>query len=258
VTTRSVVAVDVGNSSIKLAIESGDQVHDHTLSHSTTDWPASAIQWVQCNIESNEVDWMIASVRDSAADQLIRHLRETTSHRPQRITRADVPMEIMTDSPDQLGIDRLLAAYAAAQMIQPPLVVADVGSALTVDWVDEQNRFSGGAILPGLYLQADALHRHTEALPHVGTQLRDPISIPGKNTIEAIRGGIIAGAAAAIDALFDRYCRLAGLDSTCPLILTGGQANLIAPHLEQNHDLQTNLVCRGLLHLARSRQDASR
>lgn len=256
-TTRCVVAVDVGNSSIKLAIESGDQILDHAVSHVESDWPSRVTQWAQANSATEEVDWVIASVRSSTANQLIQHLQNVTSHRSQRVTRADVPMQVITDTPDELGIDRLLAAFAATQMAQPPLVVVDAGSAMTVDWVDDQHRFAGGAILPGLYLQAAALHHHTEALPHVGPQLHESFVIPGKNTVEAIRGGIIAGAAAAVDALINRYRRAAGLNAPCSVVLTGGQAPLIAPHLEQKHVLQPNLVCRGLLKLPRSRQVAS-
>lgn len=252
---RHVVAVDIGNSNAKIAFQSKDQLVHHSLAHCDSDWAETAIEWVEQNVDCDTFTWLIASVRVSAAAELVQRLSHSTKHHPHRVTRQDVPMEVAVDYPDQLGIDRLLAAFAASQMFRSPVVVVDVGSAITVDFVDQHHCFAGGAILPGPSLQADALHQWTEALPHLGGQLDSPIALPAKNTHDAIRSGIVAGAAGAIDALAARYRSSVEHQATCPIAVTGGHARLIAPHLTQNHHLLPNLVCRGLLDLPRSKRD---
>ena len=82
---------------------------------------------------------------------------------------------------------------------------------------------------------------------------------PAKNTADAIRLGVLTGAAAAIDRLAQNYFfdlhsadtsnANSKIDHVGPLVLTGGDAAIISPHLQCRHDLVGNLVCRGLLDL---------
>ena len=73
----------------------------------------------------------------------------------------EVPMSIRYDSPDTLGPDRLLAAYAAHCICNSACVVIDAGTAVTVDAVDGNGVFLGGYIFPGADLMADALDKAT-------------------------------------------------------------------------------------------------
>jgi type III pantothenate kinase len=253
------VAVDIGNSTAGLAVEKEGEFVTHFISLKTAEWTSECLRWAHHTLDCETVCWLISSVRRTASHQLIERISDSTRHDAHQVTHADVPMELMVDSPDRLGIDRLLAAYATKQLIRPPFAIADIGSAITVDWVDQLGRFCGGAILPGLSLQAESLHRWTEALPNLntspnlGVETDSGLQLPGRNTAEAIRGGILVGAAGAIEALAARYSDPA---APCSIVLTGGQADLIAPHLEQNSSLLPNLVCRGLLELPRSKGNA--
>jgi type III pantothenate kinase len=167
-------------------------------------------------------------------------------------------MRPQVDYPDQLGIDRLLAAHAARQRFGKPLVVVDAGSAVTIDWVDSNGDFCGGAILPGLALQLAALANETDALPQIELRIAGPLGRPAKNTADAIRLGVVTGILATIERLADEFARVADLTSAeSELILTGGDAPLIASHLGRPHRLAENLVCRGLLDLPRSVFDAT-
>jgi type III pantothenate kinase len=253
--TRRVVAVDVGNSTVGLAAQIDDQFVPHFVSLDDADWISECIRWAQQQLGSGQILWTIASVQASATAALMEDLSKSDEYEVHQTAFTDVPMEVTVEYPEKLGIDRLLAAHAATRILEPPFAVVDVGSAITVDWVDPLGRFCGGAILPGLALQATALHRGTDALPILNVATEEPVRLPGRNTTEAIRGGILVGAAAAIDALTNRYAR--SHDTLPPSIaLTGGQAVLIAPLLQQNHRLLPNLVCRGLLELARSKRYA--
>ncbi|MCG8648559.1 MAG: type III pantothenate kinase [Pirellulales bacterium] len=263
---EQVVAVDVGNTAIKLCFDqqgsgSGERgsgsrergVVEHSVRIDQPDWDRAALQWVNSQLGELSVQWRIASVHRPAADRLEQTIEQTQAGANiRRITRHDVPMRVRVDHPDQLGIDRLLGAHAAYKRFESALVVVDAGSAVTVDWVDAQGEFHGGAILPGLTLQFGALASGTDALPQIDFRDREPLQIPGRNTVAAIRLGVLTTIAAGIEHLAHTYALQRSPEAReSQLILTGGDAAVISPLLGQSHRVAPNLVCRGLLDLPR-------
>ncbi|MFO8014809.1 MAG: type III pantothenate kinase [Phycisphaerae bacterium] len=99
-----------------------------------------------------------------------------------------IPVRTDVDEPDRVGTDRLLAALAAYRRAGRACIVIDVGTAVTVDAVDDAGTFLGGAIAPGRELMAQALAEGTAQLPYVTPCHAE--SILGKNTSDAIRTGI--------------------------------------------------------------------
>ena len=80
-----------------------------------------------------------------------------------------MPLEVELEHPDKVGIDRLLNAVAANRRRQEHVaaILVDAGSAVTVDYLDGNGVFRGGAIFPGFRLMARALHDYTALLPIV-------------------------------------------------------------------------------------------
>ncbi len=248
------VAIDVGNSAVKVAVYDGDTVIDHAIRIGPIGWEEAAIDWVRRQLGDENTSWRIASVHQTAAEQLGCAIGKSIPDALiELVTRHEVPMQANVDHPDRLGIDRLLSAYAATNRLDPPIVVVDAGSAVTVDWVDAQGHFSGGAILPGLGLQSRSLQRETEALPQIEWSGDTELRFPAKNTTDAIRSGILIGVSAAVDELVRRYCDAAGAKpGSFQVALTGGDAAALSPYLQHSHQVIPNLVCRGLLDLPRS------
>ena len=90
-----------------------------------------------------------------------------------------------------LGIDRILALWGAAESQEWPVLVIDAGSALTFTAATE-DRFIGGAILPGLQLQFQALSQGTAALPKVDAIGLE--TLPARwatDTFTAIQSGVV-------------------------------------------------------------------
>ena len=126
--------------------------------------------------------------------------------------------------PQQVGVDRLVPAAAAAYgRLGQACVVVDLGTAVTIDCVDDDGVFRGGVILPGARMQAAALHSGTAQLPEAS--LREPDWVFGKNTEEAIIGGIVYGLRGAIRERVEAYAT--ELSEWPLVILTGGDAGLI-------------------------------
>lgn len=143
------------------------------------------------------------------------------------------PLSFRVEAPQRVGIDRVLNAVAVNR-IRPadvPAVIVDSGTATTVDLVDAEGAFGGGAILPGLELCAVALHRYTALLPLVSIdELNDsPPEALGRNTFEALRSGLFWGQLGAVRELVARMSET--LPSKPLVVVTGGGGRLLAPWL---------------------------
>ncbi len=143
-----------------------------------------------------------------------------------RLVGRDLPLPIATDlpAPQAVGTDRLCAAAMAYFRLQAACVVADFGTAVTIDCVNDEGVFLGGAILPGLGMSAEALAHGTAQLPRV--ELAPPEWVFGKDTRQAIVGGIVLGARGALRELTEAYATKLGRWPA--VIATGGDAELVA------------------------------
>jgi type III pantothenate kinase len=143
-----------------------------------------------------------------------------------------VKLAIEVDSPERVGVDRLMAAVAAERLrgSDRAAVVVDLGTAITVDLVTPAGAFAGGAILPGLAMSAQALEEQTDALPHVPLDhwQRPPAPL-GKSTVPAIEAGLFWGTVGAVRELIGQLS--AGCESSPDVFLTGGHAPLVATAL---------------------------
>ncbi len=154
----------------------------------------------------------------------------------------DVPLKIGTDKPESVGTDRLCCAAAAYDMEGAACTIADLGTAITVDCVDDQGRFIGGAILPGLALQASILAERTALLPRVTVQRpADPL---GQDTEQAMRAGIFYGCVGAIKELAEQYASRLGRWPT--LYVCGRDAAVVCAELEIADKVVPDLCLRGV------------
>ncbi|MBN1943451.1 MAG: type III pantothenate kinase [Phycisphaerae bacterium] len=137
-----------------------------------------------------------------------------------------LPMSTTLANPEKIGVDRLCCAAAAFDRLGVACVVADFGTAITIDCVDGRGVFLGGAILPGLRTSAAALHAATDQLPEV--ELTEPTWVFGGDTRQAIVGGVVYGARGALRERVEAYATELG---AWPIVIvTGGDAHLICPH----------------------------
>ena len=107
-----------------------------------------------------------------------------------------VPITNCYDTPATLGQDRLAAAVGAKSLCpNENLLIIDVGSAITYDFVSDQGEYMGGNIAPGLKMRFTMLQRMTKKLPLVEVDENELIPLFGKNTRDAIAAGVIRGVA---------------------------------------------------------------
>jgi type III pantothenate kinase len=151
-------------------------------------------------------------------------------------------MPIRIDNPRELGADRLVNAVAAEHLLGSPVIVVDLGTALTFDVVSEAGEYLGGIIAPGVEISMEALTQRAAALPKI--DLTAPRSLIGKGTVDAIRSGVIYGFAGQVDAIVSRLRDELGEETEA--IATGGLASAIVPFCETIDDVDEDLTLEGL------------
>jgi type III pantothenate kinase len=146
-----------------------------------------------------------------------------------------------------VGIDRLAGAVAANVLRGQglPLVVVDLGTAITVDLVDSAGTFLGGAILPGIGMSARALHEFTDLLPLLNMEtLTQPPPAVGASTMHAMQSGLYWGAIGAARELIERFRQFLGQQPQ--VLLTGGAAASVAALVEPAARYEPHLVLAGI------------
>lgn len=153
----------------------------------------------------------------------------------------------------RLGTDRALDCIAAIEKYGPPFLVVDFGTATTIDAVDGSGVYLGGTIGPGLQVSLDALVSRTAALPRVELQM--PSTVLGRNTVEQIQAGIMAGYVGNMEYLIRRTKEAMGTPDV-KVIATGGLSRMIAQQTDQIDIVDARLTLDGLQMLFDRNRDA--
>lgn len=144
----------------------------------------------------------------------------------------DLPIPLrhaLTDA-STVGHDRLLNAFAAYKRAEQACVVVDVGTAVTVDFIDGEGTFQGGAIAPGLAMMLKALREGTAQLPEVVYERPNlepdaKINPFGKSTPEAMTFGVTAAVRGLVRELVERYAMY--YEAFPQVIATGGDMGVL-------------------------------
>lgn len=131
-------------------------------------------------------------------------------------------------------------AFAPAESL-PARLIVDAGTCITLDLIDGQRTYRGGNISPGVRMRLRAMHTFTARLPLVEPE--SSFGEVGRSTEQALRHGGQLGAAYEVEGL---YLRLRKTYPDLELILTGGDAELLAGLLSVPNVVYPNLVLRGL------------
>jgi type III pantothenate kinase len=237
------VVADVGNSRIKWGCCREDRVAE-TISLPPDDpqtWQQQRGVWHL----AADASWVLAGVHPERLRRLAAWLGQL-GH-PVKIldSSRQLPLRVLLEQPDHVGIDRLLNAVAASRRVPRGVaaVLIDAGSAITVDWLDEAGAFAGGAIVPGLRLMAQALHDYTALLPLVELRYPPP-PLPGTSTVMAVEAGVFWAAVGAIQALTTQLTARAS--GAARVFLTGGDGPLLAKALNRDIDLWPNMTLEGI------------
>jgi type III pantothenate kinase len=152
-------------------------------------------------------------------------------------------LEIDYPRPRTIGADRLANAASAVTFYSPPVVVVDLGTAVSFDIISRDRKYVGGVIAPGLEAMTDYLHHRTALLPKIS--LLEPPSVIGKSTRHAMLAGAVHGYRGLIRQILTEIKEELGARKL-RVVATGGYAELIAARLPEIEAVRPDLTLEGL------------
>ena len=133
-------------------------------------------------------------------------------------------ISVKTENPKEVGADRIVNAVAGYEKYGGPLIILDIGTAMTFCVISEDSEYLGGLICPGVRISSEALFERTAKLPRI--EIAKPCSVIGKNTVKAMQSGIFHGLIGQIEHIIKKIREETGWENA-KVIATGGMANLI-------------------------------
>jgi type III pantothenate kinase len=230
------LAIDIGNTSIKLGIFDGDKL---------------------------KATWNLATGIHRTSDEyggVLLNLMERQNFSPSKVTGVELchkylnakplvveagvktGMRLSVDNPREVGPDRVVNAVAAQNLYGKPVIIIDLGTATTFDVVSREGDYLGGVIAPGINVASEALFARTAMLPRI--ELIRPKQVIGRNTISAMQSGIIFGYIDLIEGMVQRIEEQLG--SKAKVVATGGQAYPLAEDIAAIDAINPDLTLIGL------------
>ncbi len=245
------LVVDLGNSRLKWAIVDKQMQIDSLepiLLDQSGDWVHRFRDHLHQGLRRQKAEIAIASVNPPMAGMLRSLFSEDLDCSTRWFeSAASIAVSHSLETPERVGVDRALGVLSALKTNNHsgPLIVVQCGTAITVDRVAPEGRWTGGAIGIGLETAARALVRATAQLPPI--ELRDRELLPppwGTRTVTAIEAGVFWGTVGAVRELIDQQAT--GLPDQPQIIMTGGNAKLIGEGLKRSVAIDPELVLKGL------------
>ena len=240
------LAVDVGNTKIKVAVFEGSNLIERI------DFYSSELQ-KQIEFTLNKYqsisDLVVASVGNIPKEAFLVFEKQLNVH---IIThKTTFPFYNKYETPHSLGIDRMvLASGAVLNFPKQNRLVIDAGTCITYDFIDENDNYLGGAISPGIRLRYESLHNYTAKLPLLSLELFEEQSknseqheFIGNSTSNSIHFGVLNGVQNEIEGFIAQYQRVY---PKFIIILTGGDTEFLAKRLKNTIFANSNFLLESL------------
>ncbi len=235
------LAIDIGNSSTKFGIFENASLFSRKIIPTIRNQNAAEIN-SQTLFHSIQTI-IISSVVPELNDAYREYAKEFFNLKPVFVDNTfNFGLKIKYHPPENIGVDRIVAAFAAVEKYGKPCIVCDFGTATTIDAVNSKGEYLGGTITPGIETLSESLFTKTSQLPRV--KLEKPASVIGNSTVESIQAGIYFGYIGLVDGIVGRMS--AELGENPKVIATGGFAPLIAETSEKIEIVDDNLILEGL------------
>lgn len=252
----SLLAVDIGNTSVSVCRLRGTRPVQVKRIPRQRAFKVSEIEAILCDYaDSGAIQGVIGA-------SVVPAINSRWSRAAKRIFQVEIcwidhtlPLGFAIDYPEPatIGADRLANAAGAIQRYGCPVVVADLGTALTFDVVSGQGAYIGGVIAPGLAMMYSYLSEKTAKLP-----LLKPRTVNagvGRSTEEAMQIGGRSGYRGMMDGIFERIEQ--DLPTAPVRVATGGYARWICRGWSRSVVVDSNLTLYGLACIAKENKFGS-
>lgn len=158
-------------------------------------------------------------------------------------SKMNFPFQINYKTPQSLGLDRLAAATGGVYGFpKTNLLIIDMGTCTTFDFVDEKATYFGGSIAPGFEMRFKALQHFTQKLPLIKYK-HTKINLIGDSTENSILSGVYNGMKCEIEGMISNYQKQY---NNLKIVLTGGDFKLFDLEPKNRIFADEFLVLKGL------------
>lgn len=250
------LAIDVGNTRLKWTLYDRPQPGASILADGAEfleqiDRLADGV-WSQLPEPTHMLGCIVAG---QAVKHRVQEQMELWSVEPRWVVASDAEAGLTNgyDYPSRLGADRWVAMIGARHhMLQRgparPILLVMVGTAVTVEAIDQQGRYLGGLILPGHGIMLRSLESGTAGL-HVPTG--EVCEFP-TNTSDGLTSGGTFAIAGACERMFQHLFMRCAAEPLC--LMTGGAGWKMLPAMTRPFELIETMIFDGLLALAEERE----
>ena len=248
---QSLLAIDIGNTNIKIAQFKGKRILKKWQLTTHKDWSVRSCQIylkklfrLKRGISPQEIKAIILCSVVPQLNPIFKKSLFKIFNKNVSILGEDIlaPIKNLYKKPKQVGQDRLANAVAAVNKYGTPIIILDFGTALTFDVVSDAGEYIGGIIIPGLELSLQALIEKAQLLPKIN--LDTPKMLLGRETISSMKSGIVYGYSFMIEGFLRLLKR--GMNKEPMVIATGGAARLISRYCRSIKRIERNLTLEGL------------
>lgn len=244
---RKTVSIDIGNSSIVIAIFGDSLTIDETFTTSTQNPQEAADLLSKLDTEHDFADIAVASVVPEARDIVVAGLpAERVYHLTPRT------QTVLTDIYETLGADRVANCISARHYYTadaPAVAVLDFGTATTLTAVSSSGVFLGGLITLGLIRTLSSLSTSTAQLPRtrISQDLLDKAFLgPAFDTESAILNGTLLAHIGLVQNWLATVRK--ELPEGTATVVTGGLSQILGPLLGREHEIHIDqmLTLKGI------------
>lgn len=238
------LTIDIGNTTTKFGVFDGENLVEKLVKPTTCQQTAEEIKDVVESLFGFPIRSVIVSSVVPQLDKSYKKLSEDHFHTTANFVNAetDFGIEINYEQKENLGADRLITAFAAAEKYGKPFIACNFGTATTIDAVNSKNEYLGGVIVPGMKTFADSLYLKTAKLPQVEIIRTD--SVFGKTSAGSIQSGIYFGYIGLIEKIIGQMKKELG--GKPKIIATGGFSGFIGENCDLIKIVDANLMLEGL------------
>ena len=183
----------------------------------------------------------------AVSEEIEKHLKSSFSFYIRLDSSTKLPIKNNYSTPHTLGLDRIAAAVGA-NMICPntPLLVIDMGTAITYDFVNSSNEFEGGNIAPGVNMRLRAMNSYTNKLPLLEAKHEERLL--GNDTASAMMAGVMRGIEFEIEGYISEILKK---NANLSVFLTGGDVFFFEKTVKSSIFVVSNLLLMGLNEILR-------
>ncbi len=229
------LVIDIGNTNIVLGVfKDKDLVFEWRIStdlrKTSDEYVLTFKQALECsNIEKSEItEAIVGSVVPNLMPTVPKAIKKYLGVDPIIVdenTKTGISNKYA--SPKEVGVDRIINAVSACEKYSTPIIIVDIGTAITFDYITENREYLGGAIAPGIGISSEALFTKTAKLPKFEIEM--PKKVIGDSTVSSMQSGLVYGFIGLIDNIIEKILEeMHKTKDEVTIMATGGFSYLIA------------------------------